>query len=100
MRIRGPTLRPMSDGYDKDFARFTGSAEQVIAELEDRAQGAHCMGQSAEKVARYREAAQGVRDGSFSVRVGRVIYSVLTAPQTAAEDVPAPRDEKADDTVS
>lgn len=89
-----------TSGYSDGYSRFTGTAEQVIAELEDRAQGAFCMGGSEEKVARYREAAQSVRDGSFAVKVGRTIYSVAASPQTAVPDQRETRDETADKPVS
>ncbi|MEU5149766.1 hypothetical protein AB0G42_21615 [Streptomyces yangpuensis] len=87
-------------GYSDGYARFTGTAEEVIAELEDKAQGWFCMGGAQAKVTRAREAAQSVRDGSFSVKVGRTIYSVVGAPEAAVPDQRETRDETADNPVT
>lgn len=89
-----------TSGYSDGYSRFTGTAEAVIAELEERAQGTFCMGGSEEKVDRYREAAQSVRDGSFAVKVGNTIYSVSPAPEAAVPDQREDRDERADKPVT
>lgn len=82
----------------------TGTREELIAELEERATAWHHMA-SDRKRDRAREAAQGLRDGSFSVRVGNTCYSVVDKPVNAVQgdDVPEPRtacDETADEAVS
>ncbi|MFE6846583.1 hypothetical protein [Streptomyces sp. NPDC057686] len=81
-----------SKGYD----RVSGTREEIIAALEERAEGWHWMA-SDRKRDRALEAAQGIRDGSFSVKVGNVIYTV-----SEETSVPGPRgevDENADNTV-
>lgn len=92
------------DGYSADFDRFTGTKDEVLAELADRIQGGTCMGHSEDKLERLRDARAGIEAGSFSVKVGRVIYSVDNSVNTGrAADLPEPRetrDEKADKPVS
>ena len=85
--------------YSDGYTRFNGTAEEVIAELEERAEYWHHAG-SDRKRDRALEAAQSVRDGSFSVKVGVVIYSVLTASQGAVPDQRETRDETADKPVT
>jgi hypothetical protein len=75
---------------------YSGTKAEVIAELEDRAKGWHHMA-SDRKAERAREAAQSVRDGSFSVKVGNTIFTVT---DDAVPDQREPRDETADKTVS
>ncbi|KPI09951.1 hypothetical protein OV450_3442 [Actinobacteria bacterium OV450] len=60
------------------YEHVTGTREELINELEDRAEGWHHMG-SDRKRDRALEAAQALRDGSFSVKVGHRIYSVTGA---------------------
>lgn len=85
--------------YSDGYTRFTGTAEEVITELETRAEAWDHMA-SDRKRDRALEAAQSVRAGSFSVKVGQVIYSVTESPQTAVPDQREDRDETADKTVS
>ncbi|MFF4430472.1 hypothetical protein ACFYZ4_15025 [Streptomyces sp. NPDC001513] len=61
-------------GYDL----VTGTREELIEELEERATGWHHMA-SDKKRDRALEAVQSLKDGSFSVRVGRTIYTVAGA---------------------
>lgn len=85
-----------TQGYDQ----VTGTLEELVEALEERALGWHYMA-SDKKRDRALEAAQSLRDGSFSVKVGNTIYSV--ARPGNSDDVPeqrATRDEKADRTVS
>lgn len=89
------------DGYSADYDRFTGTKDEVLAELGDRLQGGTCMGHSEDKLERLRDAMAGIEAGSFSVKVGRVIYSVDNSVNAA--DLPEPRgtgDETADKPVS
>jgi hypothetical protein len=85
--------------YSDGYARFSGTAEEVIAELEERATAWHHMA-SDRKRDRAREAAQSVRDGSCSVKVGNTIYNVVPAQQAAVPDPRTDRDETADNTVA
>lgn len=88
-----------TSGYSDGYIRFTGTAEEVIAELEERAEHWHHMA-SDRKRDRALEAAQSVRYGSFAVKVGQVIYSVSPAPETAVPDQREERDERADNPVT
>lgn len=76
----------------------SGTRDELIADLKERADHWHHMA-SDKKRDRALEAAQGLSDGSFSVRVGNRIYSVTDAPQTAVPGQSAGRDENADTRV-
>lgn len=76
--------------------RVSGTKDEIVAALEEKAEGWRHLA-SDRKADRALEAAQNVREGSFSVKVGNTIYSVTDAP------VPEPRagrDETADNPVT
>ncbi|MFG3200327.1 hypothetical protein ACGFYT_29885 [Streptomyces sp. NPDC048208] len=76
--------------------RVSGTRDEIVAALEERAEGWHRMA-SDRKADRAREAAQSVRDGSFCVKVGNTLYNVTE------DAVPTPRepgDESQDTAVS
>ncbi|MFD5514189.1 hypothetical protein ACFWIB_41905 [Streptomyces sp. NPDC127051] len=83
----------------RGYGRVTGTREEIIKELEERAEGWHWMA-SDRKRDRALEAAQGVRDGSFSVKVGNTIYMVREREDTAVPEPRADRDETTDNSVS
>lgn len=76
----------------------TGTREEIITELTERLNYWARMSSSDRKAERYADAIAGVESGSFSVKVGNTIFSVV-----AAEDVPEQRmtrDETADKPLS
>ncbi|QPB09752.1 hypothetical protein CPT_Shaeky_065 [Streptomyces phage Shaeky] len=68
-----------------DHHNVTGTRAEIIAALEERAEGWHHMA-SDRKRDRALEAAQSVREGADSVKVGPTTYRVAEGP------LPAPRD--------
>lgn len=94
------TLPGMDESRGHDTV--AGTKEEIINELTERLEYWSRMSTSDRKAARYADAIEGIEAGSFSVKVGQTIYSVVTSP-SQHEDVPEPRtarDETADKPVS
>ncbi|MQS39209.1 hypothetical protein [Streptomyces katsurahamanus] len=78
--------------------KYTGTREEVVTELEERALGKYLMGGSDASVDRVLEAAQGVRSGADSAQTASTDFTV-----TEQNDIPAtrsPGDKNADSTDS
>ncbi|WP_369190125.1 hypothetical protein [Streptomyces sp. R08] len=78
---------------ERGHENVSGTREELVSELRDRATGWHHMA-SDKKRDRALEAAESLEAGSFSVKVGNTIYSVT------GEGIPSARDESADEPVS